>query len=171
MDLVGLVRYVVNLVVSISTNGRFNNVPDALEAAVIVAVFSGLLIKQLAIYPVAESVSCQALSKQTCQQAVQQAGMMIDQQLAQLGLAWTAMDFDQYSRVYDDDNNLMADELGRWRRPRRTARRELPIDCQPTPRGSLECDSSVSGFRRLTDLQARTSRLNLQAECLDASLA
>ena len=116
MDLVGLVRYVVNLVVSISTNGRFNNVPDALGAA----------IDCRGIQRAADQTACDLSGgrvcvvpgvEQTCQQAVQQAGLMIDQQLAQLGVAWTAMDFDQYSRVYDDDNNLIADELGRWPAP------------------------------------------------------
>ena len=116
MDLVGLVRYVVNLVVSISTNGRFNNVPDALVAA----------IDCRGIQRAADQTACDLSGgrvcvvpgvEQTCQQAVQQAGLMIDQQLAQLGVAWTAMDFDQYSRVYDDDNNLIADELGRWPAP------------------------------------------------------
>jgi len=116
MDLVGLVRYVVNLVVSISTNGRFNNVPDALEAA----------IDCQSIQRAADQAACDLSGgricnvpgvDQMCRQAAQQAGLMIDQQLGELGLAWTAMEFDQTSRVFDDDNNLLGDELGRWPAP------------------------------------------------------
>ena len=65
-----------------------------------------------------------------CQQAARQAGEMIDQQLAQLGIAWTAMDFEQVSRIYDDNNDLLGDQLGRW----------------PAPPGQLDGD-----FRLLVD--------------------
>ena len=116
MDLVGLVRYVVNLIVSISTNGRFNNVPDALAAA----------IDCQGIQRAADRAACDLSGgricqvpgvEQTCRQAAQQAGVMIDQQLGQLGLAWTAMDFEQDAPIHDDDNDLLGDELGRWPAP------------------------------------------------------
>lgn len=116
MDLQGLVRYVVNLVVSISTNGRFNNIPDALVAA----------IDCQAIQRAADRAACDLSGgrfctvpgvDQICQQAARQAGQLIDAQLAQMGVDWTAMDFEQVARIYDDNNDLLGDELGRWPEP------------------------------------------------------
>jgi hypothetical protein len=115
-DLVGLVRYVVNLVISIATNGRFDNLPDALEAAIDCA----------GVQRAADQVACDLSGgrfcrvpgvEAMCQDAVRQAGQRVDQILGQLGIGWTAMDFLQDGQVYDDDNDLLADELGRWPHP------------------------------------------------------
>lgn len=110
-DLVGLVRYIVNLVVSISTNGRARDLPQALEMAIDcqgVQRAANDAARQMGLGQGLPGV------EQLCQAAVAQAGQEIDNVLGQIGVGWEVMDFDQRARIYDDNNDLLADELGRW---------------------------------------------------------
>ena len=110
-DLVGLVRYIVNLVVSISTEGRARDLPQALEQAIDcqgVARAANDAARQMGLNGGIPGVD------QMCQTAVAEAGRQVDEILGRIGIGWEVMDFDQRAQVFDDNNDLLADELGRW---------------------------------------------------------
>ena len=101
----------MNLVVSISTEGRARDLPQALEQAIDcqgVARAANDAARQMGLNGGIPGVD------QMCQTAVAEAGRQVDEILGRIGIGWEVMDFDQRAQVFDDNNDLLADELGRW---------------------------------------------------------